>query len=786
MAIKSSQRELLTVGACLVVAVTAWVAAQSVPTYRDASASVDARVADLLARMTLEEKVAQLQGIWNRKREIQDAQGRFDPGRAQAVIGHGIGEVSRPSEIAGPVDGRPTRSPRDQTLFANAVQKWLIEQTRLGIPAMFHEEALHGLTAVRGTHFPVPIGLASTWDPALLERVMTVAAKEARARGVTHVLSPVVDLGRDPRWGRIEETYGEDPYLVSRLGVAAVRGYQGSVLPLGRDRVFATLKHFAAHGSHEGGINTAPPLVPERLLRSELLVPFEAAVKAGAFSVMPSYNEVDGIPAHASRWLLTDVLRREWGFTGVVASDYFGVEQMQTRHRVAVDKADAAHQALDAGVDLELPDPYGYPELVTMVKDGRLPESLVDLSVTRVLRAKFLAGLFERPFADPDEAERVSNTAEHQALALETARRSLVLLKNAGGVLPLDRGRVKTLAVIGPNAKGVHLGGYSRDPERGVDLLSGITTAAGTAVKVVYAEGVRITEHEANWGADTVVLGDPTKNRERIQEAVKVARQADVVVLAIGTNESVSREAWADNHLGDVADLSLMSNQQELVDAMLQTGKPVVAVLVNGRPLAIPAVAERVPAILETWYSGQEGGTAVGEALFGDINPGGKLPVTFPRHTGQLPIYYNRRPTSFRSHLDLTREPLWPFGFGLSYTTFTLANLKVTPPVIGPGARTSVTVDVTNTGSRSGDEVVQLYIRDVVSSVTRPTKELRGFERVTLRAGETRTVTFALGPDDLSLIDRRMQRVVEPGRFEIMVGTNSERLITASLDVVAR
>jgi beta-glucosidase len=345
---------------------------------------------------------------------------------------------------------------------------------------------------------------------------------------------------------------------------------------------------------------------------------------------------------------------------------------------------------------------------------------------------------------------------------------------------------VKTLAVIGPNAKGVHLGGYSRDPERGVDLLSGITTAAGTAVKVVYAEGVRITEHEANWGADTVVLGDPTKNRERIQEAMKVARQADVVVLAIGTNESVSREAWADNHLGDVADLSLMSNQQELVDAMLQTGKPVVAVLVNGRPLAIPAVAERVPAILETWYSGQEGGTAVGEALFGDINPGGKLPVTFPRHTGQLPIYYNRRPTSFRSHLDLTREPLWPFGFGLSYTTFTLANLKVTPPVIGPGARTSVTVDVTNTGSRSGDEVVQLYIRDVVSSVTRPTKELRGFERVTLRAGETRTVTFALGPDDLSLIDRRMQRVVEPGRFEIMVGTNSERLITASLDVVAR
>jgi beta-glucosidase len=736
--------------------------------------------------MTIEEKVAQLQGIWNRKREIQDAQGRFDPTNAKALIGNGIGEVSRPSEIAGASNGPPTRSPRDQVLFANAVQRWLIDNTRLGIPAMFHEEALHGLTAVRGTHFPVPIGLASTWDPALLERVMTVAAKEGRARGVTHVLSPVVDLGRDPRWGRIEETYGEDPYLVSRLGVAAVRGYQGTTLPLGRERVFATLKHFAGHGSHEGGINTAPPLVPERLLRSELLVPFETAVKAGAFSVMPSYNEVDGVPSHASRWLLTDVLRREWGFAGIVASDYFGIEQMQTRHRVAADKADAARQALEAGVDLELPDPYGYPELVAMVKDGRVSESLVNESVARVLRAKFLAGLFERPYADPDEAERVTNTAEHQALALEAARRSIVLLKNTGALLPLDRARVKTLAVIGPNAKGLHLGGYSRDPGRGVDLLTGLSSAAGPGVKVVYAEGVRITEHEANWGADTVVLGEPIRNRERIQEAANVARQADVIVLAVGTNESVSREAWADNHLGDVADLALMSNQQELVDAMLQTGKPVVAVLINGRPLAVPALAERVPAILETWYSGQEGGTAIGEAVFGDVNPGGKLPVTFPRHSGQLPVYYNRRPTSFRNHLDLTREPLWSFGFGLSYTTFSLTNLKVATPVIGPGGRTSVTVDVTNTGSRAGDEVVQLYIRDVVSSVTRPIKELRGFERVTLRPGETKTVTFTLGPAELSLIDRRMQRVVEPGRFDVMVGANSDRLITASLDVVAR
>src|SRR5688572_953990 len=753
------------------------------PVYRQPNAPIESRVADLLSRMTLAEKVAQLQGVWNRKREIQGADGRFDPARATALIGGGIGQVGRPSEIAGSSNGR---SAREQAEFVNAVQRWLIENTRLGIPAMLNEEALHGLTAPGGTHFPVPIGLASTWDPLLIERAMSVAALEGRARGAQHVLSPVVDLGRDPRWGRIEETYGEDPYLVSRLGVAAVRGYQGASLPLAPDKVFATLKHFAGHGSHEGGINTAPPLVSERLLRAELLVPFEVAVKAGAYTVMPSYNEVDGVPSHASQWLLGDILRREWGFQGLVVSDYFGIEQMQTRHRVALDRADAGAQALEAGVDLELPDPYGYPELLGAVKRGRLPESAIDQAVARMLRAKFLAGLFEQPYVDPDRAERVTNTAEHQALALEAARRSIVLLKNQGGLLPLDRARVKTLAVIGPNAKGLHLGGYSRDPGRGVDVLTGITQRAGAGVKVVTAEGVRITEHEANWGADRVELGDATKNRARIEEAVAVVRQADVIVLAIGTNESVSREAWADNHLGDVADLTLMSNQEELVDAMLRTGKPVVALLVNGRPLAVPSLAARVPAIVEAWYPGQEGGTAIGEVLFGDVNPGGKLPVTFPRHTGQLPVYYNRRPTSFRSHLDLTREPLWAFGFGLSYTSFALDELRVASPSVAPDGRSEVSVRVTNTGKRAGDEVVQLYIRDQVSSVTRPVKELRGFERVTLTPGESKRVTFTLGPDELSMIDRRMQRVVEPGRFDVMVGTSLATTLTATLDVVAR
>jgi beta-glucosidase len=766
-----------------VAALTGVSFAQATPPYRDTARSIDERVADLLGRMTLEEKMAQLEGIWQKKPQIQDADGRFDPAKAKTLLEHGIGEISRPSETNLPAGKPADRTAREQAEYVNAVQRWLTDNTRLGIPALFHDEALHGFVAAGATHFPVPIALASTWDPPLVERVMTVAAREARARGTQHVLSPVVDLGRDPRWGRIEETYGEDPYLVSRMGVAAVRGYQGRTLPLAPDKVYATLKHFAGHGSHEGGINTAPAFVPERELRSELLVPFEAGIRAGAYTIMPSYNEVDGIPSHVNAWLIEDVLRREWGFRGLVVSDYFAIEQLVTRHHVARDKADAGEQALSAGVDLELPDPSGYPELVAMVRNGRFAESIVDRSVERVLRAKFLVGLFEHPFVDAAEAERVSNTPESQALALEAARRSIVLLKNTNHLLPLDRAKLKTLAVIGPDAKGLHLGGYSKDPGRGVDALTGITTAAGAGVHVVYSEGTRITEHEANWSQDKVVLGDPALNRTRIQDAVKAARQADAIVLVIGTNESVSREAWADNHLGDAASLALMGQQQDLADALLQIGKPLVVVLMNGRPLAVPELAERAPAILETWYTGQEGGTAIGDTLFGMSNPGGKLPVTIPRSVGQLPVYYNRKPTSFRDYVDMKREPLFPFGFGLSYTTFTISNVTVSPTSIGSAGRAEVRADVTNTGSLKGDEVVQLYIHDVVSSVTRPTKELRGFERVTLNPGEKKTVSFVLGTDELSLIDRQMKRIVEPGTFEIMVGTSSTQVTTVTLEV---
>jgi beta-glucosidase len=760
---------------------------QDRPAYKDPAQPVDARVTDLLGRMTLEEKVAQLQAIWNQKSRIQHADGTFNPANAPALLGNGIGQVSRPSEIGTTPTGPRLRTPRQHAEFTNAVQRWVLEHTRLGIPVMFHEEALHGLAALHGTHFPIPIGLASSWDPALVERLMTIAAREARSRGAQQVLSPVVDLGRDPRWGRIEETYGEDPHLVTQLSIAAVRGYQGPTLPLARDRAFATLKHLSGHGSHEGGINTAPSLLPERLLRSEILRPFELVLRdTRAFSVMPSYNELDGIPSHANRWLLQDVLRGEWGFTGLVVSDYYGIEQLVSRHRVAADRADAARQSLEAGIDIELPDPYGYPEIPALLKSGRLQVAALDVLVARVLRAKVLGGLFDSPYVDPAEAERLANHAAHQAAALDAARRSLVLLKNSGNALPLDRSRLRTLAVIGPNAKGIHLGGYSKDPGRGVDVLDGITAAAGSGISVLYSEGTRITEDPPNWDRDAVTLADPVRNRQRIQEAIVVARQADAIVVVIGTNESVSREAWGDNHLGDAASLELMGNQDELVDAMLDTGKPVVVVLINGRPLALSRVAARVPAILEAWYAGQEGGTAIGEALFGVINPGGKLPVSFPRETGQTPVFYNRRPTSFRSYVDLTREPLWAFGHGLSYTTFTLDNPRVTPATIGPAERTTVSVDVTNTGARAGDEVVQVYLRDVVSSVTRPVKELAAFARITLKPGERRTVTLPIGPDALSLVDRSMRRVVEPGAFEVLIGTSSVTTLTAQLEVHAK
>jgi beta-glucosidase len=755
------------------------------PIYKDPSTPVADRVEDLLGRMTLEEKVAQMTAIWEDKNLLLDEEGIFDPTKAEAVLGLGIGQVTRPADTFGRGESgvTPQRSIRSTVEFVNAVQRYLRDETRLGIPALMHEEGLHGYQARDTTVFPQAIALASTWDPALVEEVYSVVAREISVRGARQALTPVIDVARDPRWGRIEETYGEDPYLVGEMGLAAVRGFQGRSMPLAEGKVFATLKHMTGHGEPESGTNVGPANISERVLREFFLPPFERAVKeGGALNVMASYNEIDGIPSHASTWLLRDVLRGEWNFEGVVVADYYAITQLMDLHHAADSLASAATQAVTAGVDIELPNPNAYPHLIELVRAGILDEATLDDSVRRLLRLKFLAGLFEHPFADADQAERLTGASESRPLALRAAEAAITLLDNDHGLLPLDPTTKQRIAVIGPNADEAILGGYTDVPRQTVSLLEGIESRLGSDADVVFAPGVRLTTTR-NWWADEVTLVDPEENRRSITQAVEVAKGADVVILAIGDNEQTSREAWAANHLGDRDSLQLVGEQNALVKAILDTGVPTIVVLFHGRPLAVTEVAERATAIVDGWYLGQETGTAMARVLFGDVNPGGKLPLTIPRSVGQIPSFYNHKPSARRGYLFETTEPLWPFGYGLSYTQFEFAAPRVTGAQIQPDGATTLEVDVTNTGDRAGDEVVQFYVHDVNSTVTRPVKELKGFERINLQPGERKTVSFEVGPEVLRAYDRSMQRVVEPGVFELMVGPNSRDLQIVELNV---
>ena len=727
--------------------------------------------------MTLEEKAAQMVCVWNDKATtLVDAAGAFAPEKAKAAFkdGRGLGQVGRPSDAGGP----PGLGPRATAELTNAIQRFFLEKSRLGIPVIFHEECLHGHAAKDATSFCQPIGLAATFNPELVQTLYTMTALEARARGAHQALTPVVDVARDPRWGRVEETFGEDPYLVSRMGIAAVRGFQGDATFRGKTRVIATLKHFAAHGAPESGLNCAPAEVSPHTLRDVILVPFRAAVtEGGALSVMPSYNEVDGIPSHANRWLLRDVLRKEWGFTGFTVSDYYAIWEMADRpdthgHHVAHDKKEAAALAVRAGVNIELPEPDCYRHLVELVREGTLKESDLDDLVKPMLHAKFRLGLFDDPYVDPAEAERVVGCDAHRALALRAARETITLLKNDGALLPLDPARFRSIAVIGPNAHRHMLGGYSGVPKRVVTVLDGIKAAVKGRVDVRYSEGCKITIG-GSWTEDRVVPSDPEEDRRQIAEAVQVTAGADVVVLVIGDNEQTSREGWGKKHLGDRASLDLVGRQQELAEALVATGKPVVVCLFSGRPASVRWLAEHAPAILECWYLGQEGGTAVADVLFGTVNPGGKLPMTIPRSAGHLPAFYNYKPSARRGYLFDDVTPLWPFGFGLSYTTFAVERVRLEKAVIRKNGRTRLLADVTNTGRRAGSEVVQLYVRDRVSSVTRPVKELKGFTKVSLRPGETTTVSFDVTPETLAFHDVAMREVVEPGEFTLMVGTSS-------------
>lgn len=752
------------------------------PLYKNPAAPVSRRVKDLLSRMTQEEKAAQMMCVWQEKKsKLLDEAGNFDAAKARAAFKkrHGIGQVGRPSDSgshpATPADGKTARGMAELT---NAIQKFFIEHSRLGIPVMFHEECLHGHAAKDGTSFPQPIGLGATFNPGLVEQLYAMTARETRLRGAHQALTPVVDVARDPRWGRVEETYGEDPFLNTRLGIAAVRGFQGDGTFKSKDRVIATLKHFAAHGQPESGMNCAPVNVSERVLRETFLHPFRDAIQqGGAISVMASYNEIDGVPSHANRWLLRDVLRREWGFKGFVVSDYYSVWELHHRpdthgHFVARDKRAACELAVRAGVNLEFPEPDCYLHLAELVRKKILKESQLDELVAPMLFWKFQMGLFDDPYVNPDEAEQFVGSEPNRELALQAARETITLLKNDNDLLPLNPAGLKTIAVIGPNANRSLLGGYSGVPKHNVTVLDGIRAKLGDGVKVVYSEGCKITVG-GSWQQDEVVPSDPEQDRRQIAEAVAVAKPADVIILALGGNEQTARESWALNHPGDRASLELVGAQNELARALLATGKPVVVLLFNGRPLAINSLAETVPAICECWYLGQEGGRAVAEVLFGDYNPGGKLPITIPRSVGHLPAFYNYKPSARRGYLFADVSPLFAFGFGLSYTTFAFRNLRLTKKRMKRNGATRVRVEVTNTGKRAGTETVQLYIRDRISSVTRPVKELKGFQKIWLEPGETRTVELAVTPESLAFYDADMKYTVEPGEFEIMVGNSS-------------
>jgi beta-glucosidase len=786
-------RSLLALTAPLLVAsiVPSGIHAQQPALYRDSLKPLDARVEDLLARMTLEEKVAQMEGL-SPGRSLDSLLAGGDTthyGPAGRRLGFGA--------ITGLGFGGPARGgPRARAELANRVQHYFVERTRLGIPVIIVDEALHGLAAQGATNYPTPPALSSTFDVKLVHQLFSEIGLEAGSVGTDLVLAPVLDLAQDPRWGRAEETYGEDPYLNSRMGVAAITGFQGDTPPfIDRQHVAATTKHFAGHGVPEGGRNIGPVHVSEHELRDLHLRPFEAAVhEAGVMAVMPAYHEVLGVPVHASPFMLTEILRNEWGFEGITVSDFFGVRYNLDTHRVARDTATAARLAANAGVDIDMPRLESYQYLVAEVRAGRLNEAVVDRAVRHVLRAKFAMRLFDRPYVDAASAERIVASAEHLATARRAGAEAITLLKNEGGLLPLDPAKVRRIAIIGPHANFAERGNYSGMPSSSVTPVAALRERLGNGAQVLYAEGVRLIDPNSRGGSGGaagpvggggVRLTDDSINARLIRAAIDTANKADVVVLALGTTARMMHEAWRGND-GDNDDLELRGMQNELADAIRATGKPVVVLLFSGGPLTFAHIDRTMPIILYCWYLGQEAGHAVSDVLFGDVSPGGHLPVTIPRSVGQLPAYYNHAPSARRSnYLFDESSPLYSFGYGLSYTTFRTDSVRVERDSIGVADSVHVLARVTNTGARSGDAVVQLYIRQDFTIPTRPVKELKDFARVPLAAGESKTVRLTLTPAKLGHFGIDQRFVVEPGPFTVMVGSSSrdQDLTTVSLMV---
>lgn len=752
--------------------------------YKNPAAPVESRVQDLLGRMTLEEKVGQLSTLlgW----EMYDKQGKQVKESAafrKAVDERYIGMLWATLR-ADPWTKKTLTTglnPGQAAEATNALQKYVVEHTRLGIPLLLAEECAHGHMAIGTTVFPTSIGQGSTWNPALIQRMASIIATEARVQGAHIGYGPVLDLAREPRWSRVEETYGEDPVLNSRMGEAMVKGFQGDNLKSGVN-VISTLKHFTAYGVPEGGHNGGSISTGLRELHQSYLPPFRAAVQAGALSVMTAYNSIDGVPCTANEMLLKDVLREAWGFKGFTVSDLGSISGLVGSHRVAATPADAAALALNAGLDADLSG-YGYDKaLLQAIEKGLVSTEQLDQAVSRVLRLKFEMGLFENPYVSAKKAAKVVKNPEHVKLARQVARESIVLLKNEQDLLPLSK-TLRSVAVIGPNADNIYnqLGDYTApQPENNiVTVLEGIRSKVSPQTKVTYVKGCAIR--------------DTTKTD--IAEAVKAAKNAEVAVVVLGgssardfkteyistgaatVSASEKGKPVSDMESGegfDRATLNLMGKQLELLQAVVKTGTPVVVVLIKGRPLNLNWADAHVPAIVNAWYPGQEGGHAVADVLFGDYNPAGRLSISVPRHVGQLPVYYNAKGPSKHDYVEMDAKPLYPFGHGLSYSAFDYSNLKVSTSGSRDNIRVKVQFDLKNTGSRDGDEVVQLYLRDKVSSTVTPLKQLKHFKRVHLKAGEQKAIAFELNAEDLMLLDAKMQWVVEPGDFVVMVGASSE------------
>ena len=745
--------------------------------YKDSSLSVEIRVNDLLQRMTLEEKISQM-NMLSLSRLKFDKKGKINQTTLDSLFqGKSIGTLESPFIGVDQI-----------SQLSEAADNYLRNNTRLGIPAIQIAECLHGQLAFGATIFPQTIGQGSTWNPDLIKKMGATIAQEASLSGVDQALSPIFDLARDPRFGRVEESFGEDPFLVAEMGKAFVIGMQGEPsitkthIPDGK--VMCTAKHYVAYSTPTAGINLGPNNVGPRDLRDLHLYPFKKVIQeANIYSLMPAYNEVNGIPMHANKYLMKDILRNELGFKGYIFSDYEAIAMLNYFHKITKDAAATAISAIEAGVDLEAPKSFAYSQLPDLVKTGKVDIALIDQAVSNILTAKFKTGLFDKTYTAPKKVSNLIHTTEAVNLAREIAEESIVLLKNEKNILPLDRNKIKSIAVVGPNAHQVQYGDYSytKDNASGVTILDGIKQYANNKFDVHYAKGCGIT-------------GD---DRSNIKEAVAAAEKSDVVVLVIGGTSSVlSGIGWGKDIPGDYptcgegfdrAELTPPGVQPELIEAIYKTGKPIVLVMVHGRAYSIAWEKDHIPAIVEAWYPGEQGGTAVAKVLFGDTNPSGKLTVSVPKSVGHVPVFYNYKPSGRgfyrspgtpekpgRDYVFSSPDPLFPFGHGLSYTQFEYSDLQVQDTKLDMNGEIKLSFKVKNTGKVVGKEVVQMYFNDKISSVTTPVKSLKEFKKVQINPSETITINFSIPISEFGLWDENMKYVVEPGEFKIMIGSSSE------------